>query len=65
MLKSKDQEYCDLTQEMYDKVKAVQDKGNEKTVAEMRDLCQHLGMDVVSYLGEKALEAKSGKALYK
>lgn len=38
---------------------------NEKTVAEMRDLCQHLGMDVVSYLGEKALEAKSGKALYK
>ena len=38
---------------------------NEKTVAEMRDLAQHLGMDVVSYLGEKALEAKSGKALYK
>jgi len=38
---------------------------NEKTVAEMRDLAQHLGMDVVAYLGEKALEAKSGKALYK
>ena len=38
---------------------------NEKTVAEMRNLCEHLGMDVVSYLGEKALEAKSGKALYK
>lgn len=34
MLKSKDQEYCDLTKELYDKVKAVQDKGNEKTVAE-------------------------------
>ena len=38
---------------------------NEKTVAEMRDLAQHLGMDVVAYLGQKALEAKSGKALYK
>lgn len=38
---------------------------NEKTVAEMRDLAQHLGMDVVSYLGQQALEAKSGKALYK
>jgi LDH2 family malate/lactate/ureidoglycolate dehydrogenase len=38
---------------------------NEKTVAEMRDLAQHLGMDVVSYLGTQALEAKSGKALYK
>lgn len=34
MLKSKDQEYCDLTKELYDKVKAIQDKGNEKTVAE-------------------------------
>lgn len=38
---------------------------NEKTVAEMRDLALHLGMDVVSYLGAQALEAKSGKALYK
>ena len=38
---------------------------NEKTVAEMRDLAEHLGMDVVAYLGEAALEAKSGKALYK
>ncbi len=38
---------------------------NEKTVAEMRDLALHLGMDVVSYLGAQALEARSGKALYK
>ena len=38
---------------------------NEKTVAEMRDLALHLGMDVVAYLGAEALEAKSGKALYK
>ena len=38
---------------------------NEKTVAEMRDLAQHLDMDVVAYLGAEALEAKSGKALWK
>jgi hypothetical protein len=34
MLKSKDQEYCDLTQAEYDEVKAIEDKGNEKTIAE-------------------------------
>ena len=34
MLKSKDQEYCDLTQTEYDEVKAIEDKGSEKTIAE-------------------------------
>ena len=34
MLKSKDQEYCDLTQAEYDEVKAIEDKGSEKTIAE-------------------------------
>ncbi len=34
MIKAKDQEYCDLTREMYEKVKAIEDKGDEKTVAE-------------------------------
>ena len=38
---------------------------NVNTVAEMRDLAQFLGMDVVSYLGEKALNIKGKESLYK
>lgn len=37
---------------------------NEKTVAEMRDLAQYLGMDIIAYLGEKAMKVKRGKVLY-
>lgn len=38
---------------------------NINTVAEMRDLAQFLNMDVVSYLGEKALTIKGKESLYK
>ena len=38
---------------------------NVNTVAEMRDLAQYLGMDVVKYLGEKALTVKGKESLYK
>ena len=34
------------------------------TVAEMRDLAEFLGMDVISYLGEKALSIQGKKSLY-
>lgn len=34
MIKGKDQEYYDLEQALYDKVKSIEDKGDEKTVAE-------------------------------
>jgi len=38
---------------------------NVNTVAEMRDLAQFLGMDVVEYLGEEALNVKGKESLYK
>ncbi len=38
---------------------------NVNTVAEMRDLAQFLGMDVVEYLGEEALTIKGKESLYK
>jgi len=38
---------------------------NVNTVAEMRDLAQYLGMDVVKYLGEKAMSIKGKESLYK
>ena len=37
---------------------------NINTVAEMRDLAQYLEMDVVQYLGEKALNLEGKKSLY-
>ncbi len=37
---------------------------NINTVAEMRDLAQFLGMDVVSYLGEQAVNIKGKESLY-
>ncbi len=38
---------------------------NVNTVAEMRDLAQYLNMDVVTYLGEKALNVQGKESLYK
>ena len=38
---------------------------NVNTVAEMRDLAQFLGMDVVAYLGEEALNIKGKESIYK
>ncbi len=38
---------------------------NINTVAEMRDLAQFLGMDVVEYLGEEALTIKGKESMYK
>ncbi len=38
---------------------------NKNTVAEMRDMAQFLGMDVVSYLGEEALSIKGKESVYK
>lgn len=38
---------------------------NKNTVAEMRDLAQFLGMDVVSYLGEQALTIQGKESVYK
>ncbi len=38
---------------------------NVNTVAEMRDLAQFLGMDVISYLGEEALGIKGKESVYK
>ncbi len=37
---------------------------NVNTVAEMRDCAQYLGMDVVKYLGEEALDIKGKESLY-
>ena len=37
---------------------------NVKTVAEMVDLCNYLGMDVESYLGSEALQLKRQKSSY-
>ncbi|MBQ4037012.1 MAG: Ldh family oxidoreductase [Clostridia bacterium] len=38
---------------------------NKNTVAEMRDLAQFLGMDVVAYLGEEALTIQGKESIYK
>jgi len=38
---------------------------NVNTVAEMRDLAQFLGMDVITYLGEEALGLKGKESVYK